>query len=135
VTERVWQDIVFNLTFEQIRRRLNRVDWRGGLETRHLPRRMIARSDGANPALVVELTKRSSRLFDRKEEIGPVHLVDVNVVGLKTTERVLKFLENPFVCRIAFNFARGPVDADLGGEDNAFSLAILVQRFADDFFR
>src|SRR6202040_1654454 len=57
-----------------------------------------------------------------------------NVIRLETAERVSEFLENPLAHRIAFHFATCPVDADFGGQDNALSATVLVQRLAHDLF-
>src|SRR5271167_3339535 len=125
MAERIRQDIAFYLTFEEIVGRLNRVKWRGAFETRHLFRRKIAHADSTNLTLLVEPTKCGGRLFNGDERIGPMQLIDIDVVGLQTVERILEFPENTLACRVPLDSAAGPVDAKFGCQDNTLSAAIL----------
>src|ERR1700687_2044944 len=130
----VWQNVAFNFAFEEIVRGLNRVKRRDGSEALHLFRRIVAYADSANFALFVELTERSGCLLDGNEWIRPVHLVNINVVRLETTQRILEFLQNAFARGVAFDFAIRPVETNFGGKDNAVPATVLAQGFPHDFF-
>src|ERR1700730_2343190 len=96
---------------------------------------MIADSDGANLPLFVEVAKGSGGLLDGDQRVGPVHLVDIDVVRLKTTERILELLEDTWTRGVAFDFAIRPVDTDFGREDNVLPATVLAEGFAHDLFR
>src|SRR5713226_525920 len=132
--ESVRQNVAFYFALEEIVGRLNRVKRRDGFETLHLFGRIIAYADGANLALFVEVTKSGGCLFDGDERIRPVHLINIDVVRLETTQRTLEFLENTLACGIAFDFAIRPVEADFGGEDNALPATALAHSFTHDLF-
>src|SRR5216683_4423751 len=132
--ESVRQNVAFYFAFEEIVGRLNRVKRRDGFETLHLIRRIVAYADGTNLALVVEFTKSDGCLLDGNTRIRPVHLVNIDVVRLETTQRILEFLENALACGVALDFAIRPVDANLSGKDNALPATVLVQGFANDLF-
>src|SRR6267378_6120651 len=130
----VRQDITLDFALEKIVGRLNGVKRRDGSETRHLFWRIVAHTDSANLALFVKLAKRPGGLLDRNKRVRPVHLVNIDVVGSETTQRILELLENALACGVAFDFALRPVDADFGGNDNAVSAAIL-EGVTHKFFR
>src|SRR5229473_4507785 len=132
--ESVRQNVAFYFAFEEIVGRLNRVKRRDGFETLHLIRRIVAYADGTNLALVVEFTKSDGCLLDGNTRIRPVHLVNIDVVRLETTQRILEFLEDALACGVALDFAIRPVDADLGGDDDALPATVLVHGFAHDCF-
>src|SRR6266478_4775354 len=132
--ESIRQNVPFDLSLEEIVGRLNRVKRRAGSETPHLFGRIVANADSANFALFVEFTKSGGCLLDGNERIRPVHLVNIDVVCLETTQRILEFLENTLAGGVAFDLVIRPVDADLGGEDNALPAAVLAQGFAHDLF-
>src|SRR5260221_365318 len=91
---------------------------------------IIADANGADLALLIELAKRRGCLLDGDERVGPMHLVYIDVVRLETTERALKFPENPPARGVAFDLACCPVEAYFCGEDGAISEAVLAQSFS-----
>src|SRR5712692_866670 len=130
----VGQNVAFDFAFEEIVRRLNRVKRRDGFESLHLFGRMIADADGANLALFVEFAKSGGGLLDGDERIRPMHLIDIDVVRLEATERILELLENTLARGVAFDLALRPVDSDFGGKDNTLPATVLPQCFAHDLF-
>src|SRR6266849_273529 len=130
----VRQNIAFDFALEEIVGRLNCVKWRDSFETRHLFGRIVAYANCPNLAFFVELTKSGGCLLNGDERIRPVHLIDVDVIRPKTTQRILELLKNTLARRVAFDFAIRPVDANLGGKDNAPPATVLVQGFAHDLF-
>src|ERR1700675_4045491 len=96
---------------------------------------MIADADGANLASFVEFAKSSGCLLDGDQRVRPVHLIDIDVVRLKTTERIFELLEDTLARGVAFDFAIRPVDTDFGREDNVLPATVLTEGFAHDLFR
>src|SRR5260370_15922158 len=134
VAESVWQNITCYFALEEIVRRLNGVKRRDGLETLHLFWRIVTDSNSANFALLVEFTKSGGCLLDGNTRIRPMHLVNIYVVRLETTQRILEFLENTLARGVAFDLAIRPVDADFRGEDHAIPATVLTQGFAHNRF-
>ena len=66
---------------EEIIRRLNDVQRRVLQEFQHLPRREVAHANGLNFAAPVELGQRARGLFHWNVRVGPMDLIDVDVVG------------------------------------------------------
>src|SRR5580704_12392851 len=130
----IWQNVAFYFAFEKIEGRLNGVKRRNGPETRHLFGRIVTHTDSANFPLFVELAKRGGCLLDGDERIRPMHLINVDVVRLKTAQRILDLPENTLARGVAFNSATRPIESDFGGKDDALPAAILTQGFPHDFF-
>src|SRR5260370_41866499 len=84
--ESVGQNVGFYFAFKEIVRRLNCVQWRDGLEARHLFGRIVTHADGTNPPLFVESTKSGGCFLDGNEKIRPGHLVDTNAGRVEATE-------------------------------------------------
>jgi hypothetical protein len=53
-----------------------------------LPGRQIRAPDVADPALADEVIERAKRLFDRRERIGRMELVEIDPVRLETPQAV-----------------------------------------------
>src|SRR5260221_8600032 len=134
MAERVRQNITFYFAFEEIVGGLNSVQRRNRFEARHFFRRIVAHSNRTNLPLVVEFTKSGGRLLDGNKRIRPMHLIYINVARLKTSERVLEFLENASTSGGSLDSAGGPVDAYFRRYNDAFAASVLPQGFAHDFF-
>ena len=52
----------------------------------HLLQRVVAHSDRPDLALRVKLVHRGGGLLYRNQRIRPMNLVDIDVIGLQTTE-------------------------------------------------
>ena len=91
----VRQDIGLDLALEQIVGRLNGGERRLLAEAVHLRRREIADADRPDLALAAEVLQRRRRLLEGHALVGPVHLINVDHVGLQPAERILELLAEP----------------------------------------
>jgi len=66
---------------------------------------------------------------------GQCTLIDVDVVRLKTTQRILKLLENTLARGVPFDLPVLPIESDFGGKDNALPAPVLADGFTDDFLQ
>src|SRR5438132_4368883 len=86
VDESVRQNVALDFAFEEIVRGLNCVERRNSLESRHLFRGIIADANRADLALFVQFAKSGGGLLDGDARIRPVHLINIDVVGLQAAE-------------------------------------------------
>src|ERR1700674_3779595 len=96
---------------------------------------MVAHTDRANFALIVKVSQRGCCLFYGHQGVRPVYLIDIDIIRLEATQRILKLLENALARGVAFDLAIRPIESDFGGKDNALSVTTLAQGFTHDFFR
>ncbi len=108
---------------------------RNGSEAIHLRRRIVAHADRANFPLFIKFPQCRGCFLNRRHSVRPMHLVNIDVVGLQAPQRVLKLLQNSFAAGVALNRTRGPIEAHLGCEDNIVPAPVLVNGFANDLFR
>src|SRR5258705_9542484 len=101
----------------------------------HLDRAEIAHSDGANLSRPIQLAHGFRALRDRRVRIRPVHLVEIDDVGLQTAQGILGFLDDPRLARVTKRLSVLPVESDLGGDEHALASTANGQSLADDFFR
>src|SRR4029077_9264558 len=126
----VRKDVLFDLPLEQIVGRLDGGKRRSLPEAIHLLRRKIADADGANFSLAAKGIERSCRLLERNRRVRPMHLIDVDDVGLEAAKRVLELIAQPRRRGVAQELAASPVKPDLGGDDRTRSPSAL-KRLAD----
>src|SRR5260370_7813125 len=100
---------------------------RDGLEARHLVGRIVTDADGANLPLFVEFAKGGGCLLDGDEWVGPVHLIDIDIVRLETPERILELLKNALARGIAFDFPIHPIKSNFGAKNDLLSPPTLAQ--------
>ena len=95
------QDRLLDIPPEQVIRRLERVDRANLLERGHLAGVVVRHADVANLANADELVERLRRLGDRCGRIGPVDLVEVDVVGAERAQARLEVAAQgpPGCCR------------------------------------
>ena len=93
------------------------MQWRDLPKLLHLRDGEIAHADRADLPLLIEREHRFSRLPERHLRIGPMNLVDVDVVGTQASQRVFHFLQDALARCVAKYLAVTPLDADLGGND------------------
>ncbi len=65
--------------------------------------------------------------------VRPVHLVEIDGVGLEPPQRGFGFLDDPRLAGIAKWLTVLPVEPDLGGDVDALAPVAVRQRLADDF--
>src|SRR5581483_4372543 len=97
----------------------------------HLLYREIAHADGADRALLVELAHGARGLGDRAARIGPVHLIDVDAVGLEPLQRVFDLAHDALAAAVARDLAVVPFEPDLGGDERVLAQA-AGERLAHD---
>jgi hypothetical protein len=86
-------------------------------ETFHLRDREIADADGTNFSLIIQRAHRLGGLLNGYERIGPMDLVDVDVVGAQPTQRLIDLLHDPVARRVAVNLAVTPLQTHFGGNN------------------
>src|SRR5580693_1844537 len=101
----------------------------------HLFNRKIADADGADLALSEQGLHCRSGFFDRYKRIGPMNLIDVDVVGSKPTQGVLDLVHDAAAAGVAKYAPVLPFESNLGGNQHFVTQASLGYRFANDFFR
>src|SRR5258705_7778599 len=87
----------------------------------HLSDGKVADSDGANLALLEQGAHGLGRFFNRHQRVGPVDLVDVDIVCPQPAEGILDLLENSRPAGIAGYISIPPLKPRLGGNDDARS--------------
>src|SRR5258706_9418566 len=81
----------------------------------HLADRKIAHPDGADFALLEQRVHRFRGFFDRNQWVGPMNLVDVNVIGSKPAQRILDFPHDAGAAGIARYSSTLPLKSGLAG--------------------
>src|SRR6478609_11005793 len=92
--------------------------------------REIANADYANFPLTAKGVESPCRLLEGNGLVRPVHLIDVDHIGLEAAERFLELPSEERLGGVAQDLAASPVEPDLGGNDRAFTPATF-QRLAD----
>src|SRR5580704_9677996 len=88
------ENLRFNAAFEQIVRRLQNMQ-RGHLpEALDLGDRKIADADGADFALLIQRSHRLGGFLHRHQRVGPMNLIDVDVIGAQTAQRIVDLLHD-----------------------------------------
>src|ERR671934_703099 len=108
---------------------------RNATESLHLPNTEIADADGADLALLEQGVHGLRGFLDRHQRIGPVHLIDVDVLGSQPPQRILNLLQDSRAARIAEYSSTLPLKPHLGRDVHARAKVALGDRLADDFFR
>src|SRR5258705_4627109 len=108
---------------------------RNASELFHLSDGKVADSDGADLALLEQGTHDIGGFFDCHQRIGPVHLIDVDIVGLKPTQGILDLLQDSHTAGIAEHLSIFPLKPSLGGNKDARAQATFCNRLADYVFR
>ena len=128
------QKLVFDLTLEQIVGRLDDVQLSDPAKALDLPDREIADADGPDFSLVEERLHRLGGLFDRHQRVWPMHLVDVDVIGLEPPQRVVDLAQDPLPAGIAKDFSVSPLQRRLSSDDDARPQIVFGNGSANDFF-
>src|SRR5439155_6489369 len=98
----------------------------------HLLRGVVADADRADAALPVERVQRLRRLLDRHERIGPVDLIEIDVVGAEALQGVADLLPDARARRVPRHPTVPPLEPHLGGQYDAVSPSPTRHRLADD---
>ncbi len=84
----------------------------------HLADRKVAHSDRADFPLREQHMHCISGFFDRNQWVGPMNLIDVNVIRSKPAQRILNLLHDAGTAGIARYPSSLPLQSDLGGDDH-----------------
>ena len=84
-----------------------------------VPNREIADADGADLALLEQGMHGLRGFLDRHQWVGPVDLVDVDVIGSKPAQRILDLLQDARAAGIAEDFSTLPLKPHLGRDEHA----------------
>src|SRR5713226_2175582 len=131
----IGKDLRLDAALEYVIRRLQTVERRYLPETLHLLYREVADADRADPAKIIETAQRLGRPLDGDQRIGPVHLVEINIVGAQARQRIPDFPEDALVACVAEHLAIAPFKADLGGDLHLGAQPALGEGLADDLLR
>ncbi len=128
----VRQEVGFDSALEQIVRRLQHVKRCHATKLFDLLDGKIAYADRADLSLVEQHVHRVRRLFDRNQRVGPVDLIDVDVIGSKPAQGILDLAHDAGAAGIAENLLVLPLESRLGGDQDTRAQAGFGDRFADD---
>src|SRR5258708_15736512 len=84
----------------------------------YLADRKVAHSDGPDLPLREQRVHCVSGFFNRDQRIGPMNLIDVNVIGSKPAQRILNLPHDAGTAGIARYPSSLPLQSDLGGDDH-----------------
>ena len=126
------QQVGLDAAFEQVVGRLQHMQGRDTTELFHLFDREIAHPDGADLSLDEQCEHRLGGFLHRHQGIGPVDLVDVDVIGAQPPQRILDLAQDARAAGIAEHAAMLPFKSGLGGDDDARAQAALGDCLADD---
>src|SRR5882757_3676779 len=71
--------------------------------------------------------------LDRHQRVGPVNLVDVDVIGSQPAQRILDLVQDARAAGIAEHASMLPFKAGLGGNEDAGAPAPFGDRLSDNF--
>jgi hypothetical protein len=61
---------------------------------------------------------RFSRFFDRHQRVGPMHLIDIDVVGAQPPQRVGRLAQDPVSAGIPEDLPIFSLEPGFGGDDD-----------------
>src|SRR3984957_12716621 len=88
----VGQNFRLNGAFEKVVGRLQHVQWSHPAKALHLGNREVAHADGTDFSLLVKRAHGLGGFLHRNQRIGPMDLVDVDVIGAQPAQRIIDFL-------------------------------------------
>src|SRR5581483_6905681 len=74
--------------------------------------------------LLVEIAHGARGLGDWPARVGPMHLIDVDAVGLQPPQRVFDFAHDALAAAVARDLAVVPFEPDLGGDERVLAQAV-----------
>src|SRR5436190_66128 len=103
-------------------------------ELLHLGDGKIAHTDGPYLSLLEQTTHHLRSLGNGCLRIGPMSLIDIDVVGLETFQRRVDLCQNPVAACVAKRLPLLPVEAYFGCNHCTLAQPGAGDGFADDFF-
>src|SRR5580693_5425161 len=101
----------------------------------HLTDREIAYPDRPDLSLNEQRVHRLGGFLHRHQRIGPVNLVDVDVIGSQPAQRIVYLAQDARAAGVAENIAMLPFKSSLGGDDDAGPQTPFGDCLSDDFLR
>src|ERR1700720_3493086 len=98
----------------------------------HLADRKIADSDGADLSLPEQRVHRLAGFFDRHQWVGPVNLIDIDVVGSQPAQGVIDLPHDAGAAGVAKYSSILPFKSGLGGNKHARASAIALPTISSD---
>src|SRR4029077_8337350 len=98
----------------------------------HLADRKVAHSNGADLPLLQECMHCLRSFFDRDQWVGPMNLIDVNVIGSKPAQGIINLPQDAGAARIARYSSAVPLKSGLGGNKHVRAQAAFGNRLAYD---
>src|SRR5258708_17393027 len=103
-------------------------------ESVYLIDREIAHSDRRDLSLNEQRVHRLGGFLHRHQRIGPVNLVDVDVIGSQPAQRIVYLAQDARAAGVAENAAMLPFKAGFGCDDDAPTPAPFGDFLTDNFF-
>jgi len=129
----VGQHLVLDLATEQVVGRLHCLHRQGPGELGHLWCVVVGHANVADLAFGDELPQGARRLGDRNLRVGPVHLVQVDVVDAQRCQAGVHALAQPLRARVADQAGIGHAQGALGSEHELVPVPgeLIPKRFAE----
>src|SRR3979490_529966 len=105
---------------------------RNAAEPFHLKDRKIARAEGADFPLLEQRVHGFRGFFDRNQRVGPMDLIDVDVIGSKPAQGILNLPHDASAAGIARYSSALPLKSSLGGNKHFRAPPTLGDRPAND---
>ena len=99
--------------------RLHNVQFSNAAKALDLRNREIADANRPDLALVEEPLHRFGRLFDRHQRVGPVRLIDIDVISAQSPQRASHCEQDPVSAGVPGDLSILPLEAGFGGDDDA----------------
>src|SRR5262249_43416303 len=133
----IGQDLFFDITPEQVVGRLQRVDLSRLLEFPHLVDVKVRDAYEADLAFRYESHHGLGRFLERRARIGPVELVEIDVVDSQVSQALFDALAHPSRACVAHPFASSQPHPPFGARVPLVSPAsqLWLQPLAQDPFR
>ncbi len=105
---------------------------RNPTEALHLRDGEITNADGADLSLLIKHAHCLGGFLDGHQRVGPMDLIDVDIVGAQAAQRFIDLPQNPLAGCVSIDLAVAPLKTHLGGDDDLRAQARGSDRFADD---
>jgi hypothetical protein len=130
----IGQKLLLDLALEQIIGRLHNVQLGDAAKSFNLRNREIAHANSADLPLVEECLHRFGGLFDRHQRVGPMDLIDIDIIGAQPAQRVGRLAQDPVTAGVPEDFPVFPLEPGFGGNDDVWAQAAFGNCLADDLF-
>ena len=121
-----------SLALKEVIGRLHGIELGLGPEHTHLCRRKVADADRPNLALAPQLLQRPRGLRNRRLEVRPMHLIEINDISAQPSQRILDLLADASGTRVAIDATVFPGQSDLGGDRHLIAQRAFGKRLAED---